>query len=84
MIRVQQEDFCLASEYAALSRSHQAGAVVTFVGRVREMNQGAAVSGMILEHYPGMTEHALAQIVNEAQARWPLPVRREIHRVGAL
>ena len=53
MIRVQQEDFCLASEYAALSRSHQAGAVVTFVGRVREMNQGAAVSGMILEHYPG-------------------------------
>ncbi|WP_019935746.1 molybdopterin synthase catalytic subunit MoaE [Oceanimonas smirnovii] len=84
MIRVQTEDFCLATEYEALSQSYQTGAVVTFVGKVREMNQGDAVSGMTLEHYPGMTEHALEQIVAEANSRWPLLGCRVIHRVGAL
>lgn len=84
MIRVQTEDFELGVEYAALSRSHQTGAVVTFVGKVREMNQGEAVSGMTLEHYPGMTEHSLAQIVEEAHRRWPLLECRVIHRVGRL
>ncbi|MDV2858443.1 molybdopterin synthase catalytic subunit MoaE [Oceanimonas sp. CAM02] len=84
MIRVQTEDFCLATEYEAMSQSHQTGAVVTFVGKVREMNQGDAVSGMTLEHYPGMTEHALEQIVAEANSRWPLLACRVIHRVGAL
>ncbi|OYD23071.1 molybdopterin synthase catalytic subunit MoaE [Oceanimonas baumannii] len=84
MIRVQTDDFCLATEYAALSQSHQTGAVVTFVGKVRDMNQGSVVSGMTLEHYPGMTEHALQQIVAEAKQRWPLLECRVIHRVGAL
>ncbi|OXY82805.1 molybdopterin synthase catalytic subunit MoaE [Oceanimonas doudoroffii] len=84
MIRVQTGDFCLATEYNALSQSHQTGAVVTFVGKVRDMNQGDAVSGMTLEHYPGMTEHALEQIVAEANDRWPLLECRVIHRVGAL
>ncbi|WMC12003.1 molybdopterin synthase catalytic subunit MoaE [Oceanimonas pelagia] len=84
MIRVQTGDFCLATEYDALSRSHQTGAVVTFVGKVRDMNQGDAVSGMTLEHYPGMTEHALENIVAEAKSRWPLLECRVIHRVGAL
>ncbi|WP_107851689.1 molybdopterin synthase catalytic subunit MoaE [Oceanimonas marisflavi] len=84
MIRVQTEDFCLATEYAALSQSYQTGAVVTFVGKVRDMNQGDAVSGMTLEHYPGMTEHALEKIVAEAKRRWPLLDCRVIHRVSAL
>lgn len=84
MISVQTHDFDLASEYAALSASHQTGAVVTFVGKVRDMNQGDAVSGMTLEHYPGMTERALQQIIDQAQARWPLLECRVIHRVGAL
>lgn len=84
MIRVQTDDFDLATEYAALSESHQTGAVVTFVGKVRDMNQGDTVSGMTLEHYPGMTERALQQIVDQAYGRWPLLECRVIHRVGAL
>lgn len=84
MIRVQTADFDLSQEYTALSESHQTGAVVTFVGKVREMNQGDAVSGMTLEHYPGMTEQALADIAKQAEARWPLLGYRIIHRVGKL
>lgn len=84
MIRVQSEDFSLANEYQALSESHQTGAVVTFVGKVRDMNQGQAVNGMILEHYPGMTEHALQQIVGQARERWPVLECRVIHRIGRL
>lgn len=84
MIRVQTADFDLSREYAELSASHQTGAVVTFVGKVREMNQGDAVSGMTLEHYPGMTELALADIAQQAEARWPLLGYRIIHRVGKL
>lgn len=84
MIRVQTADFDLSQEYAALSESHQTGAVVAFVGKVREMNQGDAVSGMTLEHYPGMTEQALADIAQQAEARWPLLGYRIIHRVGSL
>ncbi|MCC4265539.1 molybdopterin synthase catalytic subunit MoaE [Oceanimonas baumannii] len=84
MIRVQTSDFSLATEYEALSQSSQTGAVVTFVGKVRDLNQGNMVSGMTLEHYPGMTEHALQQIVAEAKQRWPLLECRVIHRVGVL
>ncbi|MBM7455035.1 molybdopterin synthase catalytic subunit [Oceanisphaera litoralis] len=84
MIRVQTADFSLGDEYAALSQSHQTGAVVTFIGKVREMNQGAAVGGMTLEHYPGMTEQALQQIVDQAHGRWPLLECRVIHRIGSL
>ncbi|MFD1007402.1 MULTISPECIES: molybdopterin synthase catalytic subunit MoaE [Oceanisphaera] len=84
MIQVQTEDFDLASEYGALSDSYQTGAVVTFVGKVRDMNQGDKVSGMVLEHYPGMTEKALQGIVAQAYERWPLLACKVIHRVGAL
>ena len=84
MIQIQEADFDLATEYAALSASHQTGAVVTFVGKVREMNDGASVTGLTLEHYPGMTEKALHGIVEQAQARWPLLGCKVIHRVGAL
>ncbi|MBO1519032.1 molybdopterin synthase catalytic subunit MoaE [Oceanisphaera pacifica] len=84
MIRVQTEDFDLASEYAELSESHQTGAVVTFVGKVRDMNQGDTVTRLTLEHYPQMTEKALERIVEQANARWPLLACTLIHRVGQL
>ena len=60
------------------------GAVVGFVGYVRDFNDGDAVSGMWLEHYPGMTEKALAGIVEQAQARWSLHEVHVLHRVGQL
>ena len=84
-ISVQQADFDIAHEYAELRRDNRAdGAVVFFTGLVREMNQGSEVSGLTLEHYPGMTEKALQQIVNDACVRWPLNRVRLIHRVGTL
>lgn len=85
MISVQTADFDVAAEYAALiANDTQAGAVVLFVGRVREFNQAQQVQGMVLEHYPGMTEKSLQEIVLEAQARWKLQACRIIHRVGRL
>lgn len=60
------------------------GAVVGFVGYVRDFNDGDVVSGMWLEHYPGMTEKALAGIVEQAQARWLLHEVYVLHRVGQL
>lgn len=85
MISVQAEDFDVAAEYAALTAGDDsAGAVVFFVGRVRERNDGRDVRGLTLEHYPGMTERALEKIVEEARRRWPIGKIRVIHRVGAL
>ena len=83
-VQVQTQDFDLAAEYAALSESHQTGAVVTFVGKVREMNDGAVVTGLTLVQEPGRTEKGLQGIVEQAQARWPLLGCKVIHRVGAL
>jgi molybdopterin synthase catalytic subunit len=84
-VRVQTEDFDLGMELACL-RAGQAGvgAVVSFVGTVRDMNDGSTVSEMELEHYPGMTEQALTDIVALANARWPLLGALVIHRVGPL
>ena len=84
-IAVQQGDFDVAHEYAELRKDNRSdGAVVFFTGLVREMNQGAQVSGLTLEHYPGMTEKALQQIVADACSRWPVNRVRLIHRVGTL
>ncbi len=84
-IAVQQADFDVAHEYAELRNDNRSdGAVVFFTGLVREMNQGAQVSGLTLEHYPGMTEKALQQIVADASTRWPVNRVRLIHRVGTL
>ena len=84
-IRVQQADFDLTREIAALREGDgRVGAVVSFVGTVRDLNEGAAVSGMELEHYPGMTERALEDIVAQARARWELLGVLVIHRVGPL
>ncbi|MDE2428613.1 MAG: molybdopterin synthase catalytic subunit MoaE [Burkholderiales bacterium] len=82
---VQQADFDLNTEIAALRQSNPAiGAVVSFVGLVRDMNEGQDVSAMTLEHYPGMTEKALENIILQAQTRWAVQDAVIIHRVGAL
>lgn len=84
-ITVQAHDFDVGGEYAELiAGDTSAGAVVFFVGRVRDMNHARDVSGMSLEHYPGMTESVLQQIMNEAQKRWELIAARIVHRVGEL
>lgn len=84
-VRVQQADFDLGAEIAALrSGDARIGAVVSFVGTVRDMNEGASVAEMELEHYPGMTEQSLDAIVTQARARWPLAGACVIHRVGPL
>lgn len=84
-IQVQQGDFQLDHEYQALTASDsKSGAVVTFVGLVRDHNQGQQVQGLHLEHYPGMTEKALLNIAKRAQQRWTLSRITIIHRVGRL
>lgn len=84
-ISVQEADFDIADEYAELRKDNRSdGAVVFFTGLVREMNQGSAISGLSLEHYPGMTEKVLQQIVEDACERWPLNRVRLIHRTGQL
>ncbi|ALU89173.1 molybdopterin synthase catalytic subunit MoaE [Herbaspirillum rubrisubalbicans] len=84
-VRVQTADFDLSTEVAQLRLSNpRVGAVVSFVGTVRDLNEGAAVSAMELEHYPVMTERALEQIVQQAKVRWPICEALVIHRVGPL
>ena len=83
-ILVQRADFSLGEEYERLATRHDSGAIVTFVGKVRDFNQGEEVKGLSLEHYPGMTEKALTDIVTEARGRWPLQECTLIHRIGDL
>ena len=84
-VRVQQADFDLTTEVAALRAADaRVGAVAVFVGTVRDVNADAPVVTMTLEHYPGMTEKALADIEIEARTRWPLFDVLVIHRVGDL
>jgi molybdopterin synthase catalytic subunit len=84
-IRVQTEDFDLTTEIAQLrADTPKVGAIVNFVGVVRDLNDGEQVAEMELEHYPGMTEKALEDIVLQAKARWDLFDALVIHRVGPL
>lgn len=84
-IVVQTQDFDVGHEYTQLiAGDTAAGAVVFFVGRVREKNHAREVSSLSLEHYPGMTENILQKIVDEAKARWELIAVRVVHRVGEL
>ena len=84
-VRVQTEDFDLSTEVARLRAGRaDIGAVVTFVGTVRDINQGDTVATLELEHYPGMTEKALNEIRDEAHRRWNLENSLIIHRVGPL
>jgi molybdopterin synthase catalytic subunit len=84
-IRVQAAPFDPGAELNAMHRQQLGiGAVVSFVGYVRDFNDGHEVAGLFLEHYPGMTEKALAAILEEAGQRWPLLGAEVIHRVGDL
>ncbi|KAA0013678.1 molybdopterin synthase catalytic subunit MoaE [Billgrantia pellis] len=85
MIRVQQAPFDAGEEqrYLLAGRT-DIGAVVSFTGLVRDFNERPDVTALSLEHYPGMTEAALGEIVSEAEARWPLQGVCVIHRVGRL
>ena len=85
MIRVQQEPFDTGHEIAALKAGNtNIGGVTCFVGTVRDLSGGKAVDAMTLEHYPGMTEAALAEIERDALARWPLEASLIVHRYGRL
>jgi molybdopterin synthase catalytic subunit len=85
MIRVQQEDFDVGAEVAALSAgNHAVGGVAVFIGLVRDMAGDETIGAMTLEHYPGMTERMLRGIEAEARERWPLEASLIIHRHGRL
>ncbi|HEX9389817.1 MAG TPA: molybdopterin synthase catalytic subunit MoaE [Usitatibacteraceae bacterium] len=83
-IRIQTEDFDIAAELAAMRANPAIGAVASFIGLVRDINDGTGVSTLTLEHYPAMTEKALAAIVAQAQQRWEMLDCVLIHRVGTL
>ena len=84
-IKIQENDFDVSAEIAKLRKGDpRVGAVVTFLGTVRDMNDGSQVKGMTLEHYPGMTEKALQEILDQAKARWDIYQTLVIHRVGPL
>lgn len=84
-VRVQAGDFDVGAEMAAMRGGNpKIGAIASFVGVVRDLNEGAAVAEMTLEHYPGMTEKALEKIVDEAKARWEIYNVLVVHRVGTL
>jgi molybdopterin synthase catalytic subunit len=84
-VRVQREDFDAGHEIGRLRAGNpRIGAVASFIGVVRDVNDGDAVAELALEHYPGMTEKALAKIVAEARGRWDVIDILVIHRVGTL
>jgi molybdopterin synthase catalytic subunit len=84
-VRVQTEDFNVSHELMQL-RQHRndVGAVVSFLGLVRDLNEGALINTLTLEYYPGMTEKALISIADEAKVRWDIMDTLIIHRVGVL
>lgn len=85
MVTVQNEDFDVAHEYAALcAKAPNSGAIVTFVGRVRDYGDNKDVETITLEYYPGMTEKTLQKIIEEANEKWAIQAVRIIHRVGEL
>jgi molybdopterin synthase catalytic subunit len=84
-VRIQAEDFDVGRELERLTAADaKAGAVACFVGLVRDLNDATEVRTLTLEHYPGMTEKALAQIIDEARSRWKIHDAIIIHRIGKL
>lgn len=84
-VRVQTADFDVGAEMAALRAGNAGiGAIASFVGLVRDINEGDRVAGMTLEHYPGMTERALERIVEDARQRFDFIDALVVHRVGEL
>ncbi len=85
MIRIQQQAFDVGHEINAIKAGKtQIGGTAVFVGTVRDINNGAGVSALTLEHYPGMTEKALADIETEARSRWVLDEVVIVHRYGRM
>lgn len=85
MISIQREDFNHCDVYQVLKEEADGdGAIVTFTGIVRDFNVTGAVSAILIEHYPGMTEKSLMQICTDARKRWELGKIRVIHRIGTL
>jgi len=84
-VRVQTADFDIGAEIARLREGHRSvGAIASFIGTVRDVNDASTITGLTLEHYPGMTEAALEEIVAEARRRFDIRDALVIHRVGAL
>ena len=85
-IHIQTEDFDLSQELTSMRLAGQGnvGAIVSFIGLVRDMNEGDTINTLTLEHYPEMTEKALLNIENEAKTRWDIIDSLIIHRVGKL
>jgi len=84
-VRIQSEDFDAGREIARLrSGKPQIGAVASFIGVVRDLNDGDRVAELTLEHYPGMTEKAIDNIIDEARGRWQVYDALVIHRIGRL
>jgi molybdopterin synthase catalytic subunit len=85
MVRVQQSDFDVGAELAALRGANpRVGAIASFVGVARDLNDGREVVELTLEHYPGMTERALEEIVAQARQRWDIIDALVVHRIGAI
>jgi molybdopterin synthase catalytic subunit len=84
-VSIQTQDFDVSHELAALRAGDaRVGAVCSFLGTVRERNDGSSVASMELEHYPGMTEKSISAMMDEAQKRFDIFAARVIHRVGLL
>ena len=84
-VSIQTEDFSVEAEIAALRQQNPGvGAVCSFIGTVRDRNDGASVSAMELEHYPGMTERSIEGMIDEAFRRFDILGARVVHRVGPL
>jgi molybdopterin synthase catalytic subunit len=89
-VRIQTEPFDVAKEAQDLRKlangqwDTRVGAIATFTGTVRDLNEGDTVKALRLEHYPGMTENSIQEIIGEAHTRWPLFNAKVIHRIGDL
>jgi len=84
-VKIQNADFDVGAEIATLRRNNpKVGAVASFVGVMRDINDGSTVAEMTLEHYPGMTEKAIDEIIGQAKGRWDILDALVIHRVGTL
>ena len=84
-VLITTEDFNLGDEVAALrAGDKRVGAVCSFIGTVRDRNDGLNVSSMELEHYPGMTEQAIEAMIDEAMVRFDIFGARVVHRIGVL
>ena len=84
-VRVQLEDFDIGAEVRAMAEANpKIGAIASFIGLVRDLNDEASVASMTLEHYPGMTEKALQDIVVQAKSRWDIIDALVVHRYGTL